>query len=173
MSSKTHQSIGVHTTVLKRLRLSILKRSKSIKLNVVKQVNYAHATDTHACDILSHRFHFDASVDTHTICMRIRFVRCVFGENAQRISVEGTPKRIEMYAFSSENALKRTKPQSYELVKVVLTKKAWRLHHVSLETCKVIVSVITALVSISCKNRSLSYLAYTNEVDSKGLKFSR
>ena len=31
--------------------------------------------------------------------------RCVFNENAQRISVDGRPKRIEMYAFSMENAL--------------------------------------------------------------------
>ena len=115
MSLKTHRSIGVHTTVLEHFRLSLLKRSKTIKLNVVKQVNYVHATNTRACDILGHRFHFDASVHTHTICMRIRFDRCVFDENAQRISVEGTPKRIEMDAFSKENALKRTKPKSYEL----------------------------------------------------------
>ncbi len=31
--------------------------------------------------------------------------RCVFGEYAERISVDGRPKRIEMYAFSNENAL--------------------------------------------------------------------
>ena len=36
--------------------------------------------------------------------------RCVFNENAQienaqLISVDGKPKRIEMYAFSNENAL--------------------------------------------------------------------
>ena len=31
--------------------------------------------------------------------------RCVFDENAQRISVDGRPKRIEMYAFSQENAI--------------------------------------------------------------------
>ncbi len=30
--------------------------------------------------------------------------RCVFGE-FERISVDGRPKRIEMYAFSNENAL--------------------------------------------------------------------
>ena len=27
-------------------------------------------------------------------------LRCVFNENTQRISVDGRPKRIEMYAFS-------------------------------------------------------------------------
>ena len=34
---------------------------------------------------------------------------CVFDENVQRISVNGRPKRIEMYAFSNENALVWTK----------------------------------------------------------------
>ena len=33
------------------------------------------------------------------------FNRCVFDENAQRISVDGRTKRIEMYVFSNENAL--------------------------------------------------------------------
>ena len=54
-----------------------------------------------------------STVRTNTICMRFRVDpllrtfpnRCVFDENAQRISVEGRPKRIEMYAFSHENAL--------------------------------------------------------------------
>ena len=34
---------------------------------------------------------------------------CVSDENVQRISVNGRPKRIEMYAFSNENALVWTK----------------------------------------------------------------
>ena len=46
---------------------------------------------------------------TNTICMRFRFDplsrafsnRCVFNENAQRISVDGRPNLIEMYGFSS------------------------------------------------------------------------
>ena len=50
---------------------------------------------------------------TDTICMRFRFDplsrafsnRCVFNENAQRISVDGRPKRIEMYAFLNKNEL--------------------------------------------------------------------
>ena len=49
--------------------------------------------------------------------MPIRFDRCVFDENAQRISVDARPKRIEMYAFSNENALVSTGPQSRELEK--------------------------------------------------------
>ena len=31
--------------------------------------------------------------------------RCVCDENAQRISVDGRPKRIEMYAFSKEKRI--------------------------------------------------------------------
>ena len=44
------------------------------------------------------------------VIMRFRFDpharafsnRCVFDENAQRISVDGKPKRIEMHAFSKQ-----------------------------------------------------------------------
>ena len=47
------------------------------------------------------------------ICMRFHLCplsralsnRCVFDENAQRFSVDRRSKRIEMYAFSNENAL--------------------------------------------------------------------
>ena len=42
--------------------------------------------------------------------------RCVFDENAQRFSEDRRPKRIEMYAFSNENALVWTGPQALELV---------------------------------------------------------
>ena len=38
--------------------------------------------------------------------------RCVFDENAQRFSVDRRPKRIEMYAFSNENALVWTGPDT-------------------------------------------------------------
>ena len=45
------------------------------------------------------------------ICMRFHLYplskafsnRCVFDENAQRFSVDKSPKRIEMYAFSNES----------------------------------------------------------------------
>ena len=44
---------------LMRFRQSTLKRSKMIKLQAVTYVElYAHATNTRACDICSHRFHF-------------------------------------------------------------------------------------------------------------------
>ena len=51
-------------------------------------------------------------------CMRLHLYplsrafsnRCVFDENAQRFSVDRRPKRIEMYAFSNENALVWTGP---------------------------------------------------------------
>ena len=42
--------------------------------------------------------------------------RCVFDQNPQRISVDRTPKRIEMYAFSNENALVRTGPRSKTVI---------------------------------------------------------
>ena len=73
---KTHRSIRVHTTVLMRFRLSTLKRSKTIKLYVVKKVElYAHATNTRTCDIFGHRFHFDAfsTVHTNTVAISMRF----------------------------------------------------------------------------------------------------
>ena len=41
--------------------------------------------------------------------------RCVFDENAQRFSVDRRPKRIEMYAFSNENALVWTGPKKFFL----------------------------------------------------------
>ena len=50
------------------------------------------------------------TVHINTICMCFRFDpllrplanRCVFDENAQRVSVDGGPQRIGMDAFSSE-----------------------------------------------------------------------
>ena len=41
--------------------------------------------------------------------------RCVSDENAQRFSADRRPKRIEMYAFSNENALVWTGPQSWNV----------------------------------------------------------
>ena len=79
-----------------------------------------------ACDIFGQRFYFDAfwTVQTNRTCMRIRFDqlsrafsnRCVFDQNPQRISVDRRPKRIEMYAFSNENALVRTGPRSKTVI---------------------------------------------------------
>lgn len=64
-------------------------------------------------DIFVH-FHSDAFsiVHTITICMSFRFLplsnafldRCVFDQNAQRSSVDGRLKRIQMYVFSNEDA---------------------------------------------------------------------
>ena len=65
-----------------------------------------------------------SSVHTNTICTCMRFQLCslstvfshiyVFSVNTlsvfERISVDGRPKRIEMYAFSNENALVWTGP---------------------------------------------------------------
>lgn len=78
---------------------------------------YAHATNTRFWDILGHRFHFNGFPTAHTnkVCMRFRFDilskafsnRCLYDENAQRItiSLDGRPIRIELYAFSNELAL--------------------------------------------------------------------
>ena len=55
--------------------------------------------------------------------MPIPFDRCVFDENAQCISVDARPKRREMYAFSNENALVSTGPQSRELEKWFLPRE--------------------------------------------------
>ena len=48
-----------------------------------------------------------STVQTNTICMRFHFDP--LSENSQRISVDGRPERIEMYAFSNENALEWTR----------------------------------------------------------------
>ena len=94
---------------LMRFQQSRKNRSKMRKLQAVTYVElYAHATNTRACDVCSHSFHF--------ILLRfrpsrpIRFVRfhfdplprafsnrCIFDKNALRISVNERLKRIEMY----------------------------------------------------------------------------
>jgi len=79
-------------------------------MQVVTQVElYVHGSNTRAFDIFGRRFYFDAfsTVHTNRIYVRFRFDplsnvfsnRCVFDENARRISVDGRPKRIEMYPF--------------------------------------------------------------------------
>ena len=70
-------------------------------------------TQTPMTDIFVH-FHSDAFsiVHTITICMSFRFRplsnafldRRVFDQNAQRSSVDGRLKRIQMYVFSNEDA---------------------------------------------------------------------
>ena len=81
---------------------------------------YAHATNTRFYDILGHRIHFNgfrqfSTAYTNEICMRFRFDilpkafsnRCLYDENVQRItiSLDGRPRRIELYAFLNEFAL--------------------------------------------------------------------
>ena len=55
---------------------------------------------------------------------------CVFNENAQRISVDGRPKRIEMYAFSKEKAFGWTEPK---LSKEEKQSPPWTLHYLHWE----------------------------------------
>ena len=65
------------------------------------------------------RFRTFPTVHTNTLCVRFCFDplsrafsdRCVFDENTQRISVNGRPVRIEMYAFSNEIILVWTGPK--------------------------------------------------------------
>ena len=60
-----------------------------------------------------YRFDAFSCLHQYNTCVRFRFDplsrafsnRCVFDENAECISVDGRAKRIEMYAFSNENAL--------------------------------------------------------------------
>ena len=64
------------------------------------------------------RFRPFLTVHTNTICMRFSFDSLskaflngyIFHENAQHISVEGRPERIQMYAFSNNDALMWTGP---------------------------------------------------------------
>ena len=84
-------------------RLFTLKLSKTVEL---------HVTITRACDIFSHRFHFDAFSTDNTISMRFHFDhslsrafsnRRVFDENAQSIRTDGRPECIKMYAILKRN----------------------------------------------------------------------
>ena len=63
------------------------------------------------------------------ICMRFRLIRlvsqafsnrCVFNENAQRISADGRPKRVELYAFSNQNALLCAGPKATLLLPLTM-----------------------------------------------------
>ena len=110
--SKTHRSIRVHTTVLMRFRLSAFKAFENDKI-----LRCEGSWTLRACYKHTHlrHFHFDAFSAIHAnaiaISMRFRFDplsrafpnRCVFDENAQRISMDGRPKLSEMCALSNEN----------------------------------------------------------------------
>ena len=97
---------------------------------------YAHATNTRACDICSHTFHF--------VLLRfrpsrlIRFVRfrfdplprafsnrCVFDENALRISVDERLKRTEMYlpAKTAVSAAKSAEKQLFSQANVFVQER--------------------------------------------------
>ena len=62
---------------------------------------FEHATNTRACDIFRYHFHFDtfSNVFDHPQ------LNDMYPEKAQRISVDGRPKRSEMYALSNETHL--------------------------------------------------------------------
>ena len=75
------------------------------------------------CDIFGHPFHsirLRPSTLIRYVCISVLIHlvskafsnRCVFDENAQRISADGRPKRVELYAFSNENALVCSGPKA-------------------------------------------------------------
>ena len=69
------------------------------------------ATNTRTCDDFGHRFDsvcFRQSTLIRHVCVFVSRAfsnRRVFDVNVRCISVDGRPKRIEMYAFSKENTL--------------------------------------------------------------------
>ena len=91
------------------------------KQAVLNKTLLAFAQPTHviltmrACDIFGHHFSFDAfsTVHTNAICTRFRFdhfqerfqINAFSMKTLMGISADGRPKRIEMFAFSNENAL--------------------------------------------------------------------
>jgi len=107
--SRPHYSFDAFSTV----HTKTLEKDRFARCDVLVEF-YAHATKTRDCAIFGHRVHFDAfsTAYTNTICMRFGFDSlsrafsnpCVFDANAQRIIVDGRPQRIEMYAFSNEDA---------------------------------------------------------------------
>ena len=120
-SSKTHRTIRVHTNVFMRSRLST-KRYRIARCDVSWTLCACYKR-TRLRYFLS-SFSLDTSSTVYTI---IRYVcisvlihlvskafsnRCVFDENSQHISADGRPKRVELYAFSNENALVCAEPKA-------------------------------------------------------------
>ena len=109
LSSTTHRSIRVHTTVLLRFRLSTLKRSTT-NCTLGRKLNHMRMRQAHAPAIFSvivFIFVRFSTANTNTIC---GFVLIHFHEHfqidaAQRFSVDERPKRIQMCAFSNEKSL--------------------------------------------------------------------
>ena len=72
---------------------------------------YAHAQNARSCDIFEHRIHCDAFLTLfdhpHEYALYFDEFRLYFALyfDPHRMSVDGRPKRIEMYTFSNENAL--------------------------------------------------------------------
>ena len=119
LSSKTHRTIRVHTNVFMRSRLST-KRYRIARCDVSCSACYKPTRLRY--------FRSSFSLDTSsTVYTLIRYVsisvlihlvskafsnRCVFDENSQHISADGRPKRVELYAFSNENALVCAEPKA-------------------------------------------------------------
>ena len=115
LSWKMHRSLRVHTTVLMRFRLSTFENDRIARCQGDVSWTYKHTRPRYFRSSFSFWCVFRpfSTVHTNTISMSFRFDplsrafsnRCVSDENAQHISVDGRPKRIEMYAFLDKNAL--------------------------------------------------------------------
>ena len=121
LSSKTHRTIRVHTNVFMRSRLST-KRYRIARCDVSWTLCACYKR-TRSCDIFGHPFHsirLRPSTLIRYVCISVLIHlvskafsnRCVFDENSQHISADGRPKRVELYAFSNENALVCAEPKA-------------------------------------------------------------
>ena len=98
---------------------------------------YVYARNTRTCDKIVHRFHFDvfSTVHTNTIWTRFGFdpLPRAFSNRCMRfycISLDRRPKRIEMYAFSIDNALVWTRPETrgpWNLTRLIFPLRIFKL----------------------------------------------
>ena len=75
--------------------------SKMVHCTLWCKLNSVSMLQTRACDIFGYRFHFD----TFSTVFDHPHLNDMYPEKAQRISVDGRPKRSEMYALSIETLL--------------------------------------------------------------------
>ena len=117
LSSKTHRTIRVHTNVFMRSRLST-KRYRIARCDVSCSACYKPTRLRYFHPFHSIRLRPSTLIRYVCISVLIHLVskafsnRCVFDENSQHISADGRPKRVELYAFSNENALVCAEPKA-------------------------------------------------------------
>ena len=122
-----------------RFRLSTLKLSKTIELHdamygelCATRMLQTHAPATFSVIVFILRcFRLSTLIRDECVFFLIQFQeryfsnRCCFAENAQRISVDEGPKRIEVYGFSNENALVWTGPVKRPKLQVTVHRIHW------------------------------------------------